>query len=182
MKRLLVVCFACLFAGNTASATDWTGVHFGGHLGGTWGSVDYLHNETGGGGIDDNINSDPSGISGGLQAGIQQQFGSIVAGVEVSYTFQDIDDPVLSPGRLDRNRTTLVGDMWTIAARLGYAQGPWLGYVKAGYASADLGFENVRLANGAVVGASDESASGYLLGIGMEYAMGGGFTLGAEYT
>lgn len=178
MRYFVVVCAAYFLMTGTTVAKDWSGFHVGAHLGGTWSSVDYFHNET----LDDNVTSDPSGVSGGLQIGAQQQFGSFVAGVEAALTFQDLDDTFDNTNRADRNRITLVDNMWSIAARLGYTQGPWLGYFKVGYANADIGFRNTEASTGTVLGASEDDVGGLLLGAGFEYAIGNGFTLGADYT
>jgi outer membrane immunogenic protein len=106
-----------------------------------------------------------------------------LAGLETAYTFQDLDDSASTNlNGIPRTRRTEIGDMWSIAGRLGVVSGPWLGYGKIGYANAEIGFVNIRNSTGAVLGESHEREGGLLLGAGVEYAFTNNISLGLDYT
>lgn len=91
----------------------------------------------------------------GAFAGYDYDFGSFVLGGEVQYLGNDVDI----------GGTSLDG-VTRVKARAGYDAGPALLYGVAGYGNADT---------------SAGSSDGYVAGFGMDYALGNGVTLGAEY-
>jgi len=186
MRFLAMACTALCFA-TAASAEDWSGIYIGGHIGGAATSVDYNHVETNGIGGDEEtrefFSTTSRDVTGGLQLGVQQQFGNVVAGVEVGYSFLDSEDAAVTDlDGFPRKRVTNIGGIWTVAGRLGYATGAWLGYAKAGYARASLGFDNILIADGEVLGASSKKVGGWLIGGGFEYALSPAFSIGTDYT
>jgi len=175
-----------------AAPFSWSGLYFGGHIGGTWSSVDYATQRISTSTyfllefFDRSYSMDPSSFMGGVQFGLQRQFGRLVAGVEVGYSFQDLSEtnealvftysaPTLLPV------STSVSDLLTIAGRLGVTRDSLLAYVKAGYASA-----NVEVATSTlpyyVPASDDDREHGYLLGAGLEYAIRDNVTVGLDYT
>jgi len=124
---------------------NWTGIYFGGHVGGGIlsdsvnqngiGSVTPI-NLTGGG------NLRPSGVLGGAQVGANYEFAPWVVGAEASWTDSGISGssliatvPTLTipPNTVIQERATSHA-LWfaTATGRFGYAANDWLFYGKAG--------------------------------------------------
>lgn len=104
---------------------------------------------------------DGNGAIGGLHAGYRHDFGQLVAGAELAFNATDID---LGP-------TDKLDNVTQLKAMLGYDLGSTLVYgtVGAAHAKADL----------AGVGRSD---TGYLVGVGLDYAISDTWTVGGELT
>ncbi len=175
--------------GNSAlaqEAYDWSGVYIGAHGGFSFSDSSYDHVETFGvGGAERNreaFDVSPSGLSGGLQAGVLKQFGRFVVGAEAAYDFYRADDDARTDlNGIPRTRETEIGGIWNLSAKTGYAWERTLGYVKAGYANTKLTYTNTRIADGVVVGESEHRAGGLLLGVGLEHAFTEKWSVGAEY-
>ncbi|MCB1526148.1 MAG: porin family protein [Hyphomicrobiaceae bacterium] len=171
-----------------AAPFSWSGLYFGGHIGGTWSSVDFntaslrtystgavLLNPTGSMG--------PSSFIGGVQFGLQRQFGRFVAGVEVGYSFQDLSETKQLPTSFNGSPMPLsmeVDDLWTVAGRLGITNDKLLVYAKAGYASANVSASTSFGFDPKVT--TDDREHGYLLGAGLEYAIRDNITVGVDYS
>lgn len=95
------------------------------------------------------------GINGGAFLGYDYDFGNAVVGGELQYLTHDV---TIGGTSLD--------SMARAKARLGYDAGPALVYATAGYAWAD---------------SSIGDGDGYVAGIGMEYRLNNGLSVGAEY-
>mgnify|MGYP000303695003 CR=1 FL=1 len=124
---------------------------------------------------------DPNGIMGGIQAGYNFQFDSIVLGVEGDVSLGDVDDTIypflFSPaGRIESQ----IDWMATIRARLGWAMDRTLFYVTGGMAFTDLelkvedGFTNFK-------DKDSQSMFGWTIGGGVEHAVTDHISLKAEY-
>jgi outer membrane immunogenic protein len=68
----------------------------------------------------------------------------------------------------------------TVAGRVGYAQGRWLGYAKAGWAGADVELTFADIVT-PLTASSSTWADGWTVGGGLEYGLARGFSLGVEY-
>ncbi|MGB2201056.1 MAG: outer membrane beta-barrel protein [Pseudooceanicola atlanticus] len=119
---------------------DWTGGYFGGSLG-------YGDYESGAASGD--------GMTGGLFAGYDYDFGSYTLGGEAQYVGNDI-----SVGG------TSLDNMARLKARVGYDAGPALIYGTAGVGYADSAI-------------GDDT--GYVAGVGMDYKLSNNVSVGAEY-
>ncbi|WP_119392281.1 outer membrane protein [Taklimakanibacter lacteus] len=150
---------------------DWSGAYAGAHLGYGWGSDD---TETE---FPSEFDHDIDGIIGGLHAGFNFQSDHLVFGLEGDFDLSDID----GEGGCDFDPFRCETDMdWlaSLRARLGFASDNILLYATGGVAFSDLEF-----ANDDGLGSSDkqsESAVGFVVGGGAEYAVSEDFSLRAE--
>ena len=104
---------------------------------------------------------DGNGAIGGLHAGYRYDFGQFVTGVELAYNTANID--LGTAGELDSvTQLKLMG---------GYDLGQTLVYATAGAAHAKT-----------TIGGVDRSDNGWLIGVGMDYAINDAWTLGGELT
>jgi outer membrane immunogenic protein len=143
---------------------DWTGFYLGAHVG--FASTD-----------------GDSGFIGGGQAGFNYQVGQWVFGVEgqMSGTSISNSEVIVVPGAIGRADASLD---WisTLAGRAGFAFDRWLVYGKLGAAWAH-GSGNVSvmgLGGGAPMSFSD-TVSGWMLGVGTEYALRDNWSVKLEY-
>ncbi len=165
---------------------SWTGFYIGGHLGYGFGSSSLfnLPNAGNGDAFDglDGFDSNPYGWLGGVTLGYNWQTDAFVFGFETDIGYI---------GAQDRERNDFgfasadYGGYGTLTARIGYGEDRWLGYVKGGFAFADI--ENRAGAiNGGVVDITDftklrEIKTGWALGAGVEYAFQQNMSMKVEY-
>jgi outer membrane immunogenic protein len=161
----------------------WTGFYLGGNIGGAWAHRDVTDNRFG---LDFGRSSDGVFIGGG-QLGYNYQTGNFVLGIEWDTDGAGNNDNngagVIVPGV-----GTLVvraNDTWitTLAARFGVANGQWLFYGKAG--GGWIGHNNFTVTNvttgTSITGGNDHSNSGFLIGVGAEWAFANNWSAKIEY-
>jgi outer membrane immunogenic protein len=151
---------------------DWTGFYIGGHVGLGW---------TGG-------DNGESGFLGGGQVGFNYQVGQWVLGAEGQMSATGIKDSVSAtlfmngvPVGTARAEASLD---WisTLAVRAGFAFDRWLVYGKVGGAWAHVSataFANVG--NLSASASADDTFSGWMLGVGTEYALRDNWSVKLEY-
>ncbi len=182
MKRIL---FAALIAGawaNTAIAEtfDWSGIYGGVSVGARWSDMNYD------GPFDvDYWSSNASGFTGGGFVGYNFSYGPWFFGPEVSVMFSDVTGKSRTRefypegrSRFDlRARATA-----SVNGRLGYAFGPILPYVAAGYSRAWYDTENIA---SSVFGIHDSTYSftrnGWNIGVGTDWSILNHVFARAEY-
>jgi outer membrane autotransporter protein len=142
--------------------SPWTGFYVGAHIGGVSSS------ET----VDFTGSTDPSGVTGGLQAGYNWQVAPAwLVGVEGELSWTNASGSV--PGAFQSNHN------WydTFDARLGYIL-PWHGwmvYGKAGAAWMNADYNEIGILS------VNETRSGWNVGIGAEYLIAPHWSVKAEY-
>lgn len=186
----MAVAWAMLGTGSARADDDhrynWSGLYFGAHLGGAWSDATALDVLPPVGGFftptGNAFNFDSSGVIGGGQIGLQHQFGHWVVGGEISGSWADLDDRIISPYFPASDTEKLrINPIFTATARLGYAWDRWMAYAKAGYAGADVEFQ----AFDRVAGIGYQQSAwhhGYAVGAGLEYAVSQGIRIGLDYT
>ena len=160
----------------------WTGFFVGAHLGGAHAEVDTVETlfDPLLGQLFATPGQDAALVVGGVQAGWQKQWEKLVAGIEVTYTALPFDETTVSPLLDGVVRSAEVHDLFTLTGRLGYADGRWLAYAKAGWASAQVDIAYRDTALGSVV-SSGGRESGWTAGLGIDYALTHNLFLGIEY-
>jgi len=152
---------------------NWTGFYAGGHLGVGWSGGD---------------GDGSSGFIGGGQVGVNYQINQWVLGVEADISGTTIKDSVsatvVGPGAvLTGSAEASLDWVSTLAPRFGYAFDRWLVYGKFGGAwahgsgSAGVAINGVPVRSISV----DQTVSGWVLGIGTEYALQDNWTAKIEY-
>jgi outer membrane immunogenic protein len=149
---------------------DWSGFYVGGHLGAGW-------------------TDGEAGFLGGGQAGFNYQAGWWVFGVEGQISATSIKDSASAtffvPGGPVGTAVAEANLDWvsTLAVRAGWAAGPWLVYGKVGGAWAHVSVDAFAgFVGGPAVSAKlDDTVSGWMFGLGTEYALHGNWTAKAEY-
>jgi outer membrane immunogenic protein len=146
---------------------NWTGFYVGGHLGVGW--DDANSGFIGGGQVGFNYQITPQWVL-GVEADI--------AGTTIKDDFSVFAGPVVVTGSASLDWVS------TLAPRLGYAFDRWLVYGKFGGAWA----HSSVTVNGTIVGvpgavgfAESRTVSGWVLGVGTEYALQGNWTAKVEY-
>lgn len=194
---------------------DWSGLYVGGHVGWGWSSIDtelihphaLVHTlEFLGAPLASS--QDVDGWLAGGHIGLQHQFGRWVLGVEASFTGGDVDG-TSSTGfsgmagnwlanaewEGEASTRTKISQLFTATGRLGYAWERWMGYVKGGYASAEVGVHSDVAGEGracifmlgcrdfgfAASSSSSKRHDGWTVGAGFEYMLRPDVILGLEY-
>lgn len=192
---LATVAFGALLAGSAAAAdlsirpqpyqpmpliASWSGLYVGGNVGGAWLRAREV--------FIDNVNlADPlsyrssSFIAGG-QAGVQGQWGNWVLGVEGTYSVADLKQtvPSINPG-FPRTRTLRVDDIMTFTGKLGYTGGPWMIYVKGGFAGLRVVHSSFSPITGNASVSSEDWNAGWTVGTGLEYMFLRNWIAGVEF-
>jgi outer membrane immunogenic protein len=181
----------------TIVAQNWTGCYVGLHLGHVWGTSKQTYGGTRAGvpdaflpvGFDVTGDYKVYGVLGGGEGGCNYQIGSWVAGVEIDGGWTNASGSAgptsgaiaagSNPLRLFRTQQS-----WLASARgrLGYAAHKWLWYVTGGIAFSGFDVNNDACAvasNGCRVPTS-VSRTGWIAGVGAEYALGGGLSVKSE--
>jgi outer membrane immunogenic protein len=167
---------------------SWTGFYFGGNFGGAWPQRDVTDSVFG-------LNFSPGNsnngvLIGGGQVGFNYQVDSFVLGVEGDFDWagnnQNASNGVVVPGvGLGHTFQVTANNRWvtTVAARFGVAVSQALFYAKAGggWVGAN-GFTVTDLTTGAsFTGSSGTTASGWLVGGGLEWALTDNWSAKFEY-
>jgi len=167
---------------------DWSGYYVGGSLGLAHANAEATETILAGDvlvgdilGLEDlNFGQSETSITGGVHAGWQKHWGKMVLGGELGISLIRFDNTTVSPLIDGLNRSVAVGNLLTLSGRLGYADGRWLAYAKAGVASADVDVSYHDTVDG---GRSSRSGRelGWVGGIGIDYALAPNVFLGVEY-
>ncbi len=165
---------------------NWTGFYIGGHIGGGWGNKDWV-DCTPPAGCDPFVtaSTDPSGFLGGIQAGFNYQIGQWVFGVEGQVSWANLEgDAAVNPlwwryvaGDVAHTDVNMLA---TLAGRVGIAFDRTLLYVKGGVAWAD---EDHWMSNAGVAftNKSGDTRTGWMVGVGVEYAFWQNWSAKIEY-
>jgi outer membrane immunogenic protein len=136
------------------------------------------------------VSNDLSGGVFGGHLGCQFQWGSWVFGVEAGADGADIKGSTTatarflpSPNVQQNSFDTRVKWLATATPRLGFASGPWMYYVKGGFAAAQVDISLSRLTgdNAGISFSDRESRVGWTAGTGLEWMFARGWILGVEY-
>ena len=183
MKKFVIVLAAMTIPAAPALAQDagverWDGVYAGVNAGGSWASGDMTaytpYNSYDGFPVTD-LND--ASFAGGLQIGYNKQMGGLGLGAEASLNFTGMKKETTSstPGTLfwrNSNFNATVGPRVTIATP------SFAVYGKGGLAVGK--FEVGHNQNGTLISA-EETAYGYMLGAGVDVAVGPKLSLGVQY-
>ena len=203
MNKVLLAGFALALGTGVASAADmpvkappyvppppfsWTGCYIGGNIGAAWANTEWHDTLFG---LDWSRSSDARFIGGG-QVGCNYQFNNpgFVIGLEGQFDWAGNHDDgrtiVVPVGRRAGDVISLTSNdtrIATLAARFGYGFDRALFYGKLGGGwVGNNGFTVVDQTTGAAfVGTNSNTASGWLAGVGMEYAFTNNWTVKIEY-
>jgi outer membrane immunogenic protein len=178
---------------------DWSGFYVGGHVGGGWGTNDI--SDPGLGIIGTLLNvpvvqtTKSGGFLGGVQGGVNYQFGKFVIGTEADFSWANINGTSTSafspngapPGLFSRSLSANTDFIGTTTTRLGIANNNWLFYGKAGVA-----FDNTNYADAwtittqrgvtpLFIGGGSSTRLGWTVGSGVEWAIAGPLSVKLEY-
>lgn len=170
---------SALPAAADGAADSWSGLYGGAHGGYGWGNADYdLAVETV---LKERMRHDlDHGVIGG-QLGLQRQFGHVVAGVEVAYTWLNQSDTLESQVVFGRIRNIEIDQLFTAAGRLGYAHADYLAYVKVGYAGSNVDTSIHRVDSVNPPSRTSGWVNGWVIGAGLEHLCTPWLVLGLEY-
>lgn len=168
-------------------AGNWTGFYIGAHVGGgsagsnwafqrdPWPWSEYPHTIPFG---------SKTGLLGGAQAGFNYQLGSVVAGVEGTWSGLNHKQAIISPYYPSSDtETTKINNIVTIAGRLGVTWDRLLFYGKGGWAGGEVELSAASTSGGAPTTWTPGSKfrNGVIVGAGIEYMLTQDFILGVEY-
>jgi outer membrane immunogenic protein len=170
-----------------AAVYDWTGFYIGVNAGVGLGRDRFQHDWLGVGSVN-SFYASPQGGFGGGQVGYNWQtgsvFGPIVFGVEADIQAADLSDhrTTFSEGGVLRNYSQKLDWFGTARGRIGIANGPVLSYVTAGFAYANVK-TNASASFGGLTNtfSNERTAGGWVVGSGVEAALGGNWTGKIEY-
>lgn len=149
---------------------NWTGFYIGAHAGYGW--ADF--SDTIVGGLTASVQ--PTGFIYGGQIGFNYQLGSWVFGIEAEYTTGDVKD-TQNIGLLSSQ--IKLDNTYNVAGRIGYAFDRTLLYGKFGGAWTQ---ESYNFALGGATATGGVDRTGWLAGVGIEYAFLGNWSAKLEYT
>jgi outer membrane immunogenic protein len=161
---------------------SWTGFYLGGNIGGAWANRDVLDPVLG---VNFNNGNSNGVFIGGGQLGYNWQVNYFVLGFEWDFdgaANNNNSGTVFIP-RVGTIQVTS-NNRWitTLAARFGVTNGPWLFYGKAGggWVGSD-DFTITNLTTGGSITGSNNSNSGWLVGVGIEWAFAPNWSAKVEY-
>lgn len=168
-------------------ARNWTGLYIGGHVGGSSvGSNLAFQQDDGGWWTNGGSGAVPirgeTALLGGVQAGFNYQLGSIVAGIEGTWSGLNLSTTVASPFYPDSDAfSRKITSLYTVAARLGVTWDRVLFYGKAGWAGGEVEVSGASTAGPTTWTPGSKSRSGIVVGGGMEYMVTQNLIAGIEY-
>lgn len=155
---------------------NWSGFYIGGHVGGAWADINWDDVSLTG----EPVSHSPSSWIAGGHVGFNYQVGSIVFGVEGTFSGTDLSETVTSAVNPNVTYTSDIDWITTVAGRLGVAWDRALIYAKGGGAWAKVGTSGF---NSGIPDAFSISStrSGWVVGVGLEYLVTPNFIFGVEY-
>jgi outer membrane immunogenic protein len=159
-----------------APAPSWAGFYLGGSFGNAWGNLratdeNYLLANA-------QWDNYGNGVFGGGQIGYNLQYGGFVIGPEADFGGIAVHTKHAEVPGVANNYSRVAADFYLDATgRLGYATGPFMTYVKGGYAYYDG--EISYIVGG--VSTKKSGIDGWTLGGGLEYKMSPSWSMKAEY-
>jgi len=220
MKKFFLISVAALTVGATApsqaadlpvkaapvavvAAYNWTGWYVGANAGYAWGKSDVITHVDGAGTFYNPANIppinangassvNPKGFTGGIQAGYNLQFGSLVTGFEVDFNYFGVKASRSVSAAYLANPTTgytinqEVKADWLLTARprVGVAVNNWLFYLTGGLAVTNVKYTNSYVETfypSAQNGSVSKTKLGWTAGLGTEYALLNTWSVKAEY-
>jgi outer membrane immunogenic protein len=151
---------------------DWTGFYAGINGGYGWGRESWVDNVPG----NNQMHSPNGGVFGG-QLGYRAQMNHFVLGIEGTWDWAGLDDTNLLGGGLSEKFK--VKSLYTVTGQAGLALDRWLMYVKGGWAGATDSL--LFAAPGPVTASNSQTAHGWTIGGGIDYALWQNLILGVEY-
>ena len=202
MKRIVLALLASTALAASASAADltprrvlkaapleafsWTGLYIGGHVGAGWSTTesrldDISINGVSVGGLNLPLASHTgNGFLGGGQVGFNYQLGTLVLGIEADGTYTDLKGS--APCLVVLTCTDKTKWMATAAGRVGFAYEHTMIYLKGGAAWAKHDHNvNLSLAGVTLDASGSSTRTGWLIGTGVEQALGYGWSAKVEY-
>jgi outer membrane immunogenic protein len=164
---------------------NWSGFYLGGQAGGAFSDTSWATNATNNAVFVTENHSKDSWIAGG-QLGLRWQFANAwVIGVEGMWSGVGLDTNEVSPtltatGSPNRFRGTDISSLYSVTGQLGYAWDRLLVYAKGGWAGAEVDRSTLNANNG-TSSAISQTASGWTIGGGAEWAFGNGWSFALEY-
>lgn len=165
---------------------DWTGFYIGGHVGGSSAGSNWAFQQ-GNWWIADGTGGIPfaaqTSLLGGAQVGFNYQLGSIVTGIEGSWSGLDHKTTIASPYYPGSDtETTKISNLVTVAGRLGVTWDRVLFYGKGGWAGGEVQLSAASDSGGpSAWNPGSRFRSGVIVGAGFEYMLTQNFILGIEY-
>ena len=155
-----------------APVWSWTGCYVGGHAGGLWAKQkDWIVRTPGGAFFGQSLGGhEADGGLAGAQAGCDYQFaGGFLIGVQGDYAWADAEGSHDSAREIGVAYHSKVKSLASVTGRIGYAWECFFGYVKAGGAWERDDYWATTIILGTAYTAR-ETRSGFIVGIGGEYA------------
>lgn len=145
---------------------NWTGLYVGAHAGGGFSNL--------------GVGSTGSGVIGGGQVGYNYQVNRWVWGIEADFAGSGVKNNLASLDTVFGSITANFNwnSLATVTPRVGYAFDNWLVYGKAGGAWADVSVSVNAFGLGSSAGGT---ASGWVAGVGAEYAFRNNWSAKVEY-
>ncbi|MEL6299145.1 MAG: outer membrane beta-barrel protein [Pseudomonadota bacterium] len=169
------------FLAQTHTAPSWTGFFAGLELGYAWGDHDWTfvndgyYNDNAG----DTASMSGDGVLAGAHIGYQVQWRRFVFGVEANLNSVSTNADEQSQYFNDDTFKTDIDWLATVAGRVGYTVNAWHGYLKGGFAFADV--EVSAEVDGGRRFSDSDTLTGYVLGAGVDYRAAKNFVIGIEY-
>jgi outer membrane immunogenic protein len=175
---------------------DWSGIYFGGHIGGGWSTNEIADPGLGIVGVILNVpitqTAKGSGFLGGVQGGVNYQIGRFVIGSEYDWSWTDLKAtnttsfiPSIGGGGATFSRALGAKTDWTgtSTVRLGWATGSWLFYEKLGAAVAHTSYTDVWTTSGATLfnGTGSTTRIGWTVGTGVEWGFAKNWSAKVEF-
>jgi outer membrane immunogenic protein len=157
----------------------WSGFYIGSHTGYAWSSIDARFTDP----PNLTYSVDDSQAVYGLQIGLQHQWDKLVVGVEgyLSFALRDVAGVTTCPNNLAWNCTERFDDVFTLGARLGWANGVWMPYITGGYASGAFAHRTVVASTNVPVQFTRDRYDGWYIGGGLDWIVYPNWVLGLEY-
>ena len=160
---------------GSAVSYDWSGIYFGGQLGGANAHNAWTNDLT-----LENVAQSTTGLVGGAHVGLQKQWSWIVTGAELSYLGMDQSGSVGSATVPGVTLSSRVRDVTLLTGKVGWTWENLLATFRAGWATGEVDERTSATGLGLLASASGRE-SGWTAGASIEYALWDHVILGTEY-